>query len=104
MIKIFKYILSIPFLFLIGIYKYAISPFTPASCRHYPTCSTYASEAIKTHGMYDGSLMAVKRLGKCHPWGTQGYDPVPMFKFKVFSKGAYQKFSLHKSMEKKLKQ
>jgi len=59
------------------IYKYAISPFTPASCRHVPTCSEYAVQAIKIHGPFKGFWLAVKRISKCHPWGTHGYDPVP---------------------------
>ena len=102
MIKIVKIIISSPLVLLIGIYKYIISPFTPASCRHYPTCSTYASEAIKRHGIYDGSLMSVKRIGKCNPWGTQGYDPVPMFKFKIYAKAKTEKFNLHQSLQKQV--
>ena len=98
--KVLKYILTLPLVLLIGIYKYAISPFTPAACRHYPSCSTYASEAIKRHGVPDGSIMSIKRIGKCHPWGTQGYDPVPLFKFKVFKKGEKEKFSLHESLQR----
>jgi uncharacterized protein len=79
--KILFYILAIP----IYVYKYAISPFTPASCRHTPTCSSYAIEAIKVHGIR-GIWMAIVRLSKCHPWGTWGYDPVlpkGMHKIKV---------------------
>lgn len=59
------------------IYKYAISPFTPASCRHYPTCSAYAVEAVKIHGPFRGFWLATRRIARCHPWGTSGYDPVP---------------------------
>lgn len=102
MFKFFKFILSLISLLLIGIYKYAISPFTPAACRHYPTCSTYASEAIQRHGMQEGSLMTIKRIGKCHPWGTQGYDPVPLFKFRTYAKGDYEKFSLHESLQRQV--
>ena len=102
MLKVLKIILSFPLMILIGIYKYAISPFTPAACRHYPTCSTYASEAIHKHGIHEGSVMSIKRIGKCHPWGTQGYDPVPLFKFKVFEKGKYEKFSLHESLQRQV--
>ena len=58
-------------------YKYAISPLTPASCRHYPTCSEYAVEAIKIHGPFRGFYLGTRRILKCHPWGTHGYDPVP---------------------------
>ena len=59
------------------LYKYAVSPFTPASCRHIPTCSTYAVEAVKIHGPFTGFWLATKRILRCHPWGTSGYDPVP---------------------------
>lgn len=59
------------------IYKYAISPLTPASCRHYPTCSAYAVEAVKIHGPFRGFWLATRRIARCHPWGTSGYDPVP---------------------------
>ena len=58
-------------------YKYAISPLTPASCRHIPSCSQYALEALKIHGPIKGLYLATRRLSKCHPWGTHGYDPVP---------------------------
>ncbi len=58
-------------------YKYAISPLTPASCRHIPSCSQYALEALKIHGPVKGIYLATRRILKCHPWGTHGYDPVP---------------------------
>jgi uncharacterized protein len=58
-------------------YKYVISPLTPASCRHIPTCSEYAVQAIKIHGPFRGFWLTTKRIGRCHPWGTHGYDPVP---------------------------
>jgi len=49
----------------------------PSPCRHIPSCSSYALEAIETHGALRGVWMGTKRLGRCHPWGTSGYDPVP---------------------------
>lgn len=58
-------------------YKYVISPMTPASCRHIPSCSEYAVEALNIHGPFKGIYLATKRILKCHPWGTHGYDPVP---------------------------
>jgi uncharacterized protein len=73
--KIIPKILFYSLAFPIYIYIYAISPFTPASCRHTPTCSAYAIEAIKIHGLR-GFWLAIVRLSKCHPWGTSGYDPV----------------------------
>jgi hypothetical protein len=72
-LKVLGWILLIPVYF----YKYAISPFTPASCRHVPTCSEYAVQAIKIHGPFKGFMIAARRISKCHPWGTHGYDPVP---------------------------
>lgn len=47
------------------------------SCRHLPTCSEYACEAIARHGTLRGSWLALRRLGRCHPFGSAGYDPVP---------------------------
>ncbi len=61
----------------IQVYRYAISPLLPATCRYTPTCSQYAIEAIKKHGPFKGSYLAAKRIGSCHPWGGSGYDPVP---------------------------
>lgn len=61
----------------IKLYKYLISPLLPPACRFLPTCSDYAAEAIRTHGILRGGLLAVGRLLRCHPWGGSGYDPVP---------------------------
>ncbi len=71
--KIPEYIL----IALIHFYQTAISPHTPAACRFTPTCSQYALEAIKKYGAFKGSLLAIKRIIRCHPWGGSGYDPVP---------------------------
>jgi len=65
------------FILLIKIYQKVISPWTPASCRYTPTCSAYALEAFEKHGLWKGFLLAIKRIGSCHPWGGHGYDPVP---------------------------
>lgn len=46
-------------------------------CRHIPTCSNYGIKAITTHGSIKGTILTIKRICKCHPWGTYGYDPVP---------------------------
>ena len=46
-------------------------------CRYVPTCSTYAREALAAHGAARGSWYAARRIGRCHPWGGHGYDPVP---------------------------
>ena len=70
---ILSYILLIP----IYIYRVCISPMLPPSCRYTPTCSQYAIEAIKRHGPFRGTWLAIKRICRCHPWGGSGYDPVP---------------------------
>ncbi|MCU0437420.1 MAG: membrane protein insertion efficiency factor YidD [Raineya sp.] len=65
---------------LVGIvrfYQRAISPLYPATCRYTPTCSQYMIDAIKEHGIFKGTWMGLKRIGRCHPWGGSGYDPVP---------------------------
>lgn len=62
---------------LIRGYQLLISPFFGAKCRYLPSCSEYASEAIHKHGPLRGALIAVKRILRCHPWGGQGYDPIP---------------------------
>lgn len=70
-------ILIYPFVLLIKGYQILISPLLPSSCRYDPTCSHYAIDALKTHGFLKGTLLAIKRIGSCHPWGGSGYDPVP---------------------------
>lgn len=72
-----KKIISYFFIFIIRIYQYVISPLMPKSCRFTPTCSVYGVEAIKKHGPFQGGLLTIKRISKCHPWGGEGYDPVP---------------------------
>jgi putative membrane protein insertion efficiency factor len=72
-----KKILTYPFVLLIRFYQVAISPYTPSSCRFSPTCSHYAIESLQIHGLLKGSWLAVKRIAKCHPWGSSGFDPVP---------------------------
>lgn len=70
-------ILSKPFIWIVRFYQGAISPLFPASCRYTPTCSHYTIEALQKHGVLKGGWMAIKRIASCHPWGGQGYDPVP---------------------------
>ncbi|MCH5230376.1 MAG: membrane protein insertion efficiency factor YidD [Muribaculaceae bacterium] len=62
---------------MIRFYQVAISPLFPPACRYTPTCSAYAVEALKKHGAWKGSRLAIKRILRCHPWGGSGYDPVP---------------------------
>lgn len=70
----------------IHFYRYVISPLTPASCRHYPTCSAYSLDALKQFGLIKGGHLAINRISRCHPWGTSGYDPVPKIIVHVFLK------------------
>ncbi len=61
----------------IKFYRYAISPMMASHCRFYPSCSCYAIEAIEQHGPLHGGWLAIRRLGRCHPWNAGGFDPVP---------------------------
>ncbi|MDX1901599.1 MAG: membrane protein insertion efficiency factor YidD [Gammaproteobacteria bacterium] len=62
---------------LIGIYRYLLSPLLGNCCRFYPSCSTYSIEAIQQHKFLYGFLLTIKRLLRCHPFASGGYDPVP---------------------------
>ena len=64
-------------LLLVRFYQYAISPMLPPRCRYTPTCSQYAVEALQKHGALKGGWLAAKRIGRSHPWGGSGHDPVP---------------------------
>ena len=59
------------------VYRRVISPLTPPSCRYYPSCSAYAEQALRTHGVLRGSWLAVRRVARCHPWTAGGVDHVP---------------------------
>ncbi len=77
MLRALGALLAWPLLALVQLYRIAISPWLGANCRFEPTCSEYALEALRTHGAFTGSWLAAKRIGRCHPWGGTGYDPVP---------------------------
>ncbi|MGC6479850.1 MAG: membrane protein insertion efficiency factor YidD [Flavobacteriaceae bacterium] len=64
-------------IYIIRLYQNIISPLTSPSCRFQPTCSSYCIEALQKHGLIKGLRLGVKRILKCHPWGSSGYDPVP---------------------------
>jgi putative membrane protein insertion efficiency factor len=62
---------------LVRAYQLFLGPLLPAACRYYPSCSAYAIEALEKHGALRGSWLAVRRIGRCHPFRPGGYDPVP---------------------------
>ncbi|MBR9984572.1 MAG: membrane protein insertion efficiency factor YidD [Desulfosarcina sp.] len=66
-----------PVLLLITLYQHFISPVLGPACRFVPSCSEYAYQAISTYGVGRGSLLALKRLLRCHPFNPGGFDPVP---------------------------
>lgn len=70
-------ILAIVLIIPIKLYQVLISPLLGSSCRYSPTCSQYSIEAIKKHGPFKGSWLAITRISSCHPWGGSGHDPVP---------------------------
>jgi len=62
---------------LVRAYQYLLSPLLGPRCRYQPTCSEYAVQALREHGALRGGWLTVRRLSRCHPWGSSGYDPVP---------------------------
>lgn len=61
----------------VRVYQLFLGPLLPTSCRYFPSCSAYAIEALQRHGAARGTLLAVRRIGRCHPFHPGGYDPVP---------------------------
>ncbi len=70
-------LLAAPLILVIWVYRLFISPLLGANCRHLPTCSEYAVEALQHHGPLRGGIFALKRISRCHPWATPAFDPVP---------------------------
>lgn len=70
-------LLAWPISALVIVYRYTISPWLGVNCRFQPSCSEYTLEALQKHGAFKGSAIALRRIGRCHPWGGSGYDPVP---------------------------
>ena len=70
-------ILISPFVLLIKLYQWIISPLLGPKCRFTPTCSSYAMQSFRKYGPIKGFWLSVKRISRCHPWGGHGYDPVP---------------------------
>ena len=77
MTNVVSRVLARPLIGLVKFYRFAISPWLGGNCRFQPTCSEYAIEALQAHGALRGGWLAAKRIGRCHPWGGSGYDPVP---------------------------
>lgn len=77
MLRFLQLAMAWPFIALIRIYQYAISPFLGRRCRFFPSCSEYAAESLIRHGAIKGLWLSVRRIGRCHPWQPGGYDPVP---------------------------
>jgi uncharacterized protein len=78
--KVSHFIVEIPknlLLLLIRFYRKFISPITPPSCRFTPSCSHYGYDAVEKFGFLKGGWLAIKRIGRCHPFNPGGYDPVP---------------------------
>ena len=75
--KFIKKISIIPFVSLIKLYQWIISPILKTNCRYLPTCSEYSIQSLNEHGIIKGGFLALKRILHCHPYGGQGYDPVP---------------------------
>ncbi|MEW5964696.1 MAG: membrane protein insertion efficiency factor YidD [Pseudomonadota bacterium] len=61
----------------VHLYRWTIKPWIGLECRHLPTCSEYALEAIDTNGAWRGFWLMLSRIARCNPWGSAGYDPVP---------------------------
>lgn len=70
-------IVIFPFIIVIKLYQFFISPFLGLNCRFNPTCSNYAINSLKKHGLIIGLYYSILRISKCHPWGDSGHDPVP---------------------------
>lgn len=67
------------FVLVLGVraYQVTLGPFLRGQCRYHPSCSVYAIEALRSHGPWRGTILAIRRLGRCHPFVRGGYDPVP---------------------------
>jgi hypothetical protein len=72
-LKALAQLLSLP----IHLYRWTLGPLLPKVCRFHPSCSTYALEALRTHGPFGGLSLTMRRLMRCHPFHAGGYDPVP---------------------------
>jgi putative membrane protein insertion efficiency factor len=72
-----KSLFAAPVIVLVRLYRYAISPMLGNNCRFHPSCSEYAVDALRRYGAGKGLWLALRRIGRCNPWCSGGYDPVP---------------------------
>lgn len=77
MLRALSSLLAWPLLGLVWLYRLLISPWLGNHCRFHPSCSQYALDALRIHGAFRGSWLTMRRIGRCHPWGGSGSDPVP---------------------------
>ena len=70
-------IVTLPIIVFVKFYQLFLSPIIGQNCRYLPTCSEYALECLKQFGLIKGIFLSFKRVSKCHPWGSHGYDPIP---------------------------
>ena len=73
----FNMIKILPFILVIKLYQWIVSPILKTNCRYLPTCSEYAVLSLKEHGIMKGLYLTFKRIFSCHPYGSEGYNPVP---------------------------
>ena len=75
--KLLNILIIYPLIYVIKLYQYILSPILKTNCRYLPTCSEYSISSLKEHGLFMGIYYASKRILSCHPFGRQGFDPVP---------------------------
>ena len=75
--KLLNILIVYPIIYVIKLYQYIISPILKTNCRYLPSCSEYSISALKEHGIFMGIYYSCKRILSCHPFGRQGFDPVP---------------------------
>ncbi len=79
--------MRVPVILLIRLYQYLISPLLGPRCRFYPSCSHYALQALRRHGLFYGGWLSLRRITRCHPLNEGGIDPVPPSRHKAHSHG-----------------
>jgi len=72
-----KKLLIAPFIAVLALYRYTLSPLLGSNCRFHPSCSVYAMEALRKHGLFGGLGLSIWRVLRCNPWCAGGHDPVP---------------------------